>query len=91
MAAMTTPSLHMMKLCVGAPHPEALERWQAERFGGGPAEHITRMWPKRAEELLAGLLIFRLLYYITPLALALTVLGIRELLISLSKRNAGRR
>ncbi|WP_090757061.1 DUF1489 family protein [Paracoccus chinensis] len=51
---MTTPSLHMMKLCVGAPHPESLERWQAERFGDGPAEHITRMWPKRAEELLAG-------------------------------------
>lgn len=58
MAAMTTPSLHMMKLCVGAPHPESLERWQAERFGGGPAEHITRMWPKRAEELLAGGSIF---------------------------------
>lgn len=54
MAAMTTASLHMMKLCVGAPHPESLERWQAERFGDGPAEHITRMWPKRAEELLAG-------------------------------------
>ena len=51
---MTTPSLHMMKLCVGAPHPESLERWQAERFGTGPAEHVTRMWPKRAEELLAG-------------------------------------
>ena len=50
---MTAP-LHMMKLCVGAPHPEALERWQAERFGDGPAEHVTRMWPKRAEELLAG-------------------------------------
>lgn len=51
---MSTPSLHMMKLCVGAPHPESLERWQAERFGDGPAEHVTRMWPKRAEELLAG-------------------------------------
>ena len=58
MAAMTPASLHMMKLCVGAPHPEALERWQAERFGSGPAEHITRMWPKRAEELLAGGSIF---------------------------------
>lgn len=57
MAAMTAP-LHIMKLCVGAPHPESLERWQAERFGGGPAEHVTRMWPKRAEELLAGGSIF---------------------------------
>ncbi|MDO5369175.1 DUF1489 family protein [Paracoccus sp. (in: a-proteobacteria)] len=48
----------MMKLCVGAPAPEALERWQAERFGDGPAEHVTRMWPKRAGELLAGGSIF---------------------------------
>ena len=50
---MTTP-LHMMKLCVGAPDPAVLERWQRERFGGGPAEHVTRMWPKRCDELLAG-------------------------------------
>ncbi len=38
------------------------------------------------EELLAGLLIFRLLYYITPFALALVILGGRELMISLSRR-----
>lgn len=44
----------MMKLCVGAPSPEVLERWQRDRFGGSPAEHITRMWPKRCDELLAG-------------------------------------
>lgn len=50
---MNTP-LHMMKLCVGAPNPETLERWQRDRFGGGPAEHVTRMWPKRGDELLAG-------------------------------------
>lgn len=58
MAAMTAPSLHMMKLCVGAPHPEALERWQSDRFCDGRPEHVTRMWPKRAEELLAGGSIF---------------------------------
>ena len=50
---MTAP-LHMMKLCVGAASPDVLERWQRDRFGGGPAEHITRMWPKRSKELLAG-------------------------------------
>jgi uncharacterized membrane protein YbhN (UPF0104 family) len=33
------------------------------------------------EELLASLLLFRLLYYITPFALALLVLGIRELVV----------
>ncbi len=46
--------LHMMKLCVGADRPEDLEEWQQERFGAGPAFHVTRMRPKRAEELLAG-------------------------------------
>lgn len=44
----------MMKLCVGAESPEVLEHWQRDRFGGGPAQHVTRMWPKRGEELLAG-------------------------------------
>jgi uncharacterized membrane protein YbhN (UPF0104 family) len=39
-----------------------------------------------AEELLAGLLIFRLLYYILPFALALAVLGIRELILHFSER-----
>jgi hypothetical protein len=38
------------------------------------------------EELVAGLLIFRLLYYITPFTLALMILGIRELSLSLSRR-----
>ena len=35
MAGMTAP-LHMMKLCVGAANPEALERWQRDRFGDAP-------------------------------------------------------
>jgi uncharacterized membrane protein YbhN (UPF0104 family) len=38
------------------------------------------------EELLAGLLIFRLLYYIIPFALALITLGIRELVLSVAGR-----
>ncbi|WP_090847456.1 DUF1489 family protein [Paracoccus alkenifer] len=50
---MTAP-IHMMKLCVGADGPEDLEQWQRERFGAGPAVHVTRMRPKRAEELLDG-------------------------------------
>jgi uncharacterized membrane protein YbhN (UPF0104 family) len=33
------------------------------------------------EELLASLLLFRLLYYIVPFALALLVLGVRELAV----------
>lgn len=50
---MTAP-LNMMKLCVGAAAPEDLEEWQKARFGDGPAMHVTRMWPKRADELLSG-------------------------------------
>jgi uncharacterized membrane protein YbhN (UPF0104 family) len=47
---------------------------------------LIALWQYDREELLAGLLIFRLLYYITPFALALAVLGVRELMISLSRR-----
>ncbi len=39
-----------------------------------------------AEELLAGLLIFRLLYYITPFMIALMILGSRELILSVARR-----
>jgi glycosyltransferase 2 family protein len=38
------------------------------------------------EELVAGLLLFRLLYYITPFALALAILGCRELWISVTRQ-----
>ena len=47
---------------------------------------LIALWQYDREELLAGLLIFRLLYYITPFALALAVLGGRELMLSLSRR-----
>ena len=42
------------------------------------AAMLIALWEFDAEELLAGLLIFRLLYYILPFTLALVVLGIRE-------------
>jgi uncharacterized membrane protein YbhN (UPF0104 family) len=42
------------------------------------AAMLVALWEFDAEELLAGLLIFRLLYYILPFALALMVLGVRE-------------
>ncbi|MER5171002.1 DUF1489 domain-containing protein [Thioclava sp. GXIMD2076] len=45
---------HLIKLCVGAEKVEDLANWQEARFGTGPAEHVTRMWPKRAEEVLEG-------------------------------------
>ncbi|MBL3674756.1 DUF1489 family protein [Paracoccus aerius] len=49
--------LHLIKLCVGAEGPDELVQWQ-RRFGDGHAIHVTRMWPKREEELLAGGSIF---------------------------------
>ena len=49
-----TEALHILKLCVGAESVEDLSDWQLAHFGAGPARHVTRMWPKRAEEVLAG-------------------------------------
>jgi uncharacterized membrane protein YbhN (UPF0104 family) len=42
------------------------------------AAMLVALWQFEKEELLAGLLVFRLLYYIVPFALALVILGIRE-------------
>ena len=53
------------------------------------AAMMIALWHYDKEELLAGLLIFRLLYYILPFALSLVILGIRELMLSLSRRRNG--
>ena len=53
---MTEP-LHLIKLCVGADRVEDLINWQASPQAKGPDGlpwHVTRMWPKRAEEILSG-------------------------------------
>lgn len=46
--------VHLIKLCVGAERVEDLLEWQAQRYGSGPAAHVTRMWPKRGDEILDG-------------------------------------
>ncbi|PWR01480.1 DUF1489 domain-containing protein [Meridianimarinicoccus roseus] len=49
--------INLVKLCVGAEKLEDLLAWQAQRVaqnGQGAPRHVTRMWPKRAAELLAG-------------------------------------
>jgi hypothetical protein len=53
--------LHLIKLCVGCDSVKELREWVAERIKaakkkGQPAHHIhiTRMTPKRVEEVLAG-------------------------------------
>ena len=49
--------VNILKLCVGAESVEDLEAWQvsqAPRWPRGRAVHVTRMWPKRAPDVLAG-------------------------------------
>jgi len=50
------------------------------------AAMLVALWEFDAEDLVAGLLIFRLLYYLLPFALALTVLGVREIMLTLARR-----
>jgi uncharacterized membrane protein YbhN (UPF0104 family) len=54
------------------------------------AAMLIALWEYDAEQLLAGLLIFRLLYYIVPFTLALMVLGVREFRLHFAgRRRAG--
>ena len=53
--------VHLVKLCVGAAGVEDLARWQARAAaqrdpaaGDRRPVHVTRMWPRRAAELLEG-------------------------------------
>lgn len=49
--------LNLVKLCVGIDRVEDLEAWQIKRaadLADYQPRHVTRMWPKRAAEILAG-------------------------------------
>lgn len=49
--------LNLIKLSVGSDSVDSLMRWQSSARAKGPdglPRHITRMWPKRASELLEG-------------------------------------
>jgi uncharacterized membrane protein YbhN (UPF0104 family) len=50
------------------------------------AAMLTALWQFDKEQLIAGLLLFRLLYYFIPFALALLILGIRELWLNLARK-----
>ncbi len=50
------------------------------------AAMLVALWQFDKEDLLAGLLLFRLLYYIVPFVLSLAVLGSREILLSRGMR-----
>ena len=47
------------------------------------AAMLVALWQFNKEDLLAGLLLFRLLYYLCPFVVALVILGIRELWLNM--------
>jgi glycosyltransferase 2 family protein len=47
------------------------------------AAMLVALWQFDKEDLLAGLLLFRLLYYIVPFAISLAILGIREIFLGM--------
>jgi hypothetical protein len=49
------------------------------------AAMLVGLWQFDREQLVAGLLLFRLLYYIIPFILALVILGVRELWVNFGK------
>ena len=49
--------LHIVKLSVGTETVDGLEEWQKIKRSEAPdgcSRHVTRMWPKREAEILAG-------------------------------------
>jgi uncharacterized membrane protein YbhN (UPF0104 family) len=50
------------------------------------AAMLVALWQFDKEDLLAGLLLFRLLYYIIPFAISLAILGCREVLLGRAAR-----
>ncbi|MBO9465666.1 DUF1489 domain-containing protein [Tropicibacter sp. R15_0] len=52
-----TKFTHLIKLSVGSESVDTLEDWQRQRAAelpDGLPRHVTRMWPKREAEILAG-------------------------------------
>src|SRR5262249_3318873 len=54
------------------------------------AAMMVALWQFDKEDLLAGLLLFRLLYYIIPFMLSLLILGVREALLERAARRLAR-
>ena len=48
------------------------------------AAMLVALWQFDKEDLVAGLLLFRLLYYIAPFALSVAILGIREIILGMT-------
>jgi glycosyltransferase 2 family protein len=55
------------------------------------AAMLVALWQYDKEDLVAGLLLFRLLYYIIPFSLSLFILGIREIVLAVGNSRARQR
>ena len=52
------------------------------------AAMLVALWQYDKEDVLAGLLLFRLLYYLSPFVIALAILGTREICAQYAARQA---
>jgi uncharacterized membrane protein YbhN (UPF0104 family) len=52
------------------------------------AAMMVALWQFDREDLLAGLLLFRLLYYVVPFIISLVILGVRETIINIGRKGA---
>jgi uncharacterized membrane protein YbhN (UPF0104 family) len=52
------------------------------------AAMLVALWQFDKEDLVAGLLLFRVLYYLVPFAIALSILGTREIWLSARRTKA---
>ena len=80
-----TPHIHFITLAVVFVSATLLGFASHSPGGLGvfDAAMLVALWNFDREELLAGLLLFRLLYYIIPFMLALAILGIREIVLGM--------
>jgi glycosyltransferase 2 family protein len=53
------------------------------------ATMLIALWQFDREDVLAGLLLFRMIYYVLPFTLALTILGVREFVVNLAGTRGG--
>jgi hypothetical protein len=54
------------------------------------AAMLVALWEFNKEDVLAGLLIFRVLYYLTPFVIALVILGTREIWLGTRRKSAAK-
>src|SRR5262249_27252910 len=79
------PNIDFVTIAVVFVLPPLLEvsRHAPGGLGVFDAAMLVALWQFDKESVLAGLLLFRLLYYLAPFAIALVILGLREVWLNL--------